>query len=153
MKILFLCPDYFFRDTYYEYRWIVKGLASYLLNDPLKELGIEIKIYCGKLLQSSIEENLPLAKQVFVKTSGKGVFDPEIMFEPYYWNIHDAEKIFYSNMDFNSTSFYAMRQKVVLDSTIKVFLLPILFIGEIMSRWHNGVPKRVFKVILLRWVS
>ena len=134
MKILFLCPDYFFRDTYYEYRWIVKALASYLLDDPLKELGIEIKIYCGKLLQSSIEENLPLANQVFVKTSGKGVFDPEIMFEPYYWNIHDAEKIFHSTMDFNSTSFYAMRQKVVLDSIYKSF--PATHI----IHWGNNVP-------------
>ena len=45
MKILFLCPDYFFRDTFYEYRWIVKALASYLAEDPLEELGIEMKIY------------------------------------------------------------------------------------------------------------
>ena len=121
MKILFLCPDYFFRDTFYEYRWIVKALASYLVEDPLQELGVEIKIYCGKVLQSSIEENLPLANQVFVKTSGKGVFDQQMMFEPYYWNIDCAEKIFNANMDFNDTSFYAFRQKVLLESIYKCF--------------------------------
>jgi len=121
MKILFLCPDYFFRDTFYEYRWIVKALASYLADDPLEELGIEMKIYCGKVLQSSIEENLPLSSEVFVKTSGKGVFDQAMMFEPYYWNINDAEKIFNANMDFNDTSFYALRQKVLLESIYRSF--------------------------------
>ena len=94
----------------------MKALSSYLIDDPLEKLGIEIKIYCGKVLQSSIEENFPLANNIFVKTSGKGLFDQELIFKPYYWNIHDAEKIFHSTMDFNGTSFYAMRQKVVLDS-------------------------------------
>ena len=138
MKILFLCPDYFFRDTFYEYRWIIKALSAYLIDAPLEELGIEMKIYCGKVLQSSIEENFPLANQVFVKTSGKGVFDQELIFEPYYWNIHDAEKIFYSGMDFSNTSFYSQRQKVVLDAICESF--PATHI----IHWGNNVP-------LARW--
>ena len=138
MKILFLCPDYFLRDTFYEYRWIVRALASYLSDDPLEQLGIEMKIYCGKVLQSSIEENLPLANKVFVKTSGKGVFDQERMFEPYYWNIDAAEKIFNASMSFNDTSFYALRQKVLLESIYKSF--PATHI----IHWGNNVP-------LARW--
>ena len=116
MKVLFLCPDYFFRDTFYEYRWIVKALASYLIEDPLKALGIEMKIYCGKVLQLSIEEHLSPENKIFVTTSGKGVFDQELIFEPYYWNIDSAEKIFNASMDFNDTSFDALRQKVLLES-------------------------------------
>ena len=112
----------------------MKALASYLIDDQLEQLGIEIKIYCGRVLQSSIEENLPRANNIFVKTSGKGLFDQELIFEPYYWNIHDAEKMFHSTMDFNSTSFYAMRQKVLLDSIYKIF--PATHI----IHWGNNVP-------------
>ena len=112
----------------------MKALSSYLIDDPLEELGIEMKIYCGKVLQSSIEENFPRANNIFVKSSGKGLFDQELIFEPYYWNIHDAEKIFHSTMGFNGTSFYAMRQKVLLESIYKSF--PATHI----IHWGNNVP-------------
>ncbi|MDA7437338.1 hypothetical protein N8463_01800 [Synechococcus sp. AH-601-P06] len=138
MKILFLCPDYFFRDTFYEYRWIVRALASYLIEDPLKALGIEMKIYCGKVLQSSIEEHLSPQNKIFVKTSGKGVFDQELIFEPYYWNIDSAEKIFNASMDFNDTSFDALRQKVLLES------IYMSFPATHIIHWGNNVP-------LARW--
>jgi hypothetical protein len=105
-----------------------------LIQDPLKDLGIEMKIYCGKVLQSSIEEHLSPENKIFVQSSGKGVFDQELIFEPYYWNIDSAEKIFNASMDFNDTSFDALRQKVLLES------IYMSFPATHIIHWGNNVP-------------
>ena len=82
MNLLFLLPDYFFRDTYYEYMWIVDAIIDGIGDKDFNRFGCQAKIYCGNELKILIVERRRDIENYFVEIPSLGLFNQRKAFPP-----------------------------------------------------------------------
>lgn len=134
MNLLFLLPDFFFRDTFYEYKWIVEAIVDGLDNDKFNDFDCQAKIYCGEELKALLIENRPSAEDFFVEIAQLGILNQRKAFPPSNWCISDSEKIWAWTTDFDLKSFYSKRQVLLLNSIYKKYSFTHVI------HWGNNVP-------------
>lgn len=134
MKLLFLLPDFFFRNSFYEYRWIAEAICDGLSNENFQEFGCEAKIYGGGELKKIVVEDNIDAESYFVEMSELGILNQKKAFAPSNWCICEAEKIWEWSTDYDLKSLYSRRQAILLNSIYTKFSFTHVI------HWGNNIP-------------
>ena len=134
MNLLFLLPDYFFRNTYYEYMWIVDAIIDGIGDKDFNRFGCQAKIYCGNELKILIVERRRDIENYFVEIPSLGLFNQRKAFPPSNWSLSDSEKIWSWIADFQLKSFFANRQSLLLKLIYEKYAFTHIL------HWGNNIP-------------
>ena len=134
MKLLFLLPDFFFRDTFYEYRWIANAIIDGLIGNKVGHFRFQAKLYCGDELKQLILEDSPKAEGFFIEIPALGILNQKKSFPPENWSIKLSEKIWGWTSDFGNESLYSARQYSLLDTIHQKYSFSHVI------HWGNNVP-------------
>lgn len=134
MKLLFLLPDFFFRNTFYEYRWIADAIINGLSGNEFSDFGFQAKLFCGEQLKQLILEDSPNAECFFIEIPTLGILNQKDSFPATNWSIMWSEKIWNWTTDFSNRSFYSTRQYKLLDAIYKKYSFSHVI------HWGNNVP-------------